>query len=118
MDSNKKQPEAGKKYDGGKAPMVSGLLNYFPRALKEVALQSLYGHIKYEVPYEDQNWSRVENGIARYDDANVRHIVDRIIEGNVDRESGEAKRLHRVAQAWDALAALELFLREEEANDK
>lgn len=107
-------PADGKKDDDGKAPVVQGLFRYFPRALKEVAQQSRYGHVKYDIPYEDENWSRVEDGIGRYSDAMGRHLLDQFIDGPVDRQSGEFKRLHATAIAWNALAYLELTLREEE----
>lgn len=103
----------GKKYDDGKAPVMQGLFQFFPRALKEVALHSAYGAKKYEEKYEDKNWSKVENGKNRYGDALSRHILDQFIDGPIDPES---ERLHACAMAWNALAYLEKVI-EETDND-
>ena len=103
----------GKKYDQGKAPVMQGLFQFFPKALKEVAMHSAYGAEKYKEKYEDKNWSKVEDGKNRYADALGRHILDQFIDGPIDPES---KRLHACAIAWNALAYLEKIL-EEEIND-
>lgn len=106
----------GKKFDGDKLPLVQGCYNYFPRALMEVARSSKFGHVKYEVPYEDQNWSRVENGFYRYTDGVGRHMAMEQIEGEYDSDAEPygLKILHAGAGAWNSLARLELLLREKE----
>jgi hypothetical protein len=106
--------KAGQKGDDGKAPIVQGLFAYFPRALTEVAAQSKYGADKYDLKYDDLNWSRVEDGINRYNDALGRHMLDQFIDGPVDPGSGMAHRKHIAAIAWNALAVLELTLQQEE----
>jgi hypothetical protein len=108
---------AGKKYDAGKLPTFRGLVSYFPRALAAIASISRYGADKYEVPYEDQNWARVDNAENRYRDAASRHEFKEVIEGFLDPESGEPHLAHR---AWNVLATLELLLRrleDEEQNN-
>jgi hypothetical protein len=103
--------DAGKKYDGGKSPIVQGCLMYFPRALLEIANISKYGAEKYEVAYDDQNWARVEGGLGRYSDAEVRHLLGEFIDGPHDPESQLRHAAHR---AWNALAYLERMLRDAE----
>jgi hypothetical protein len=96
------------KYDAGKAPIYRGLITYFPRAIREVATISDFGASKYAW----RGWENVDDGINRYSDAMVRHLV-REGEGEVlDPDSG---LLHAAHVAWGALARLELMLREEGA---
>jgi hypothetical protein len=101
--------QVGKKYDGGKSPLWQGVLQYFPRALLEVGAISRYGAEKYKLTYNDINWARVEGGRERYSDALARHITGEFIDGPVDPESG---MLHAAMAAWNALARLELILKE------
>lgn len=104
---------SGKKYDIGKAPVYNGFFRYFPRAIKRVALVSLYGTQKYSLQYEDVNWARVTDGFNRYSDADARHIIDEFIDGPIDPES---ELEHAAQHAWNAMARLELMLREKEAK--
>lgn len=105
----------GKKYDSGKAPIYRGLFSYFPRALRLVARVSQYGAEKYEIPYKDKNWSRVDDGVARYRDAAARHELDEETDGFTDLESGLPHLAHRT---WNLLAALELELQELENTNE
>lgn len=88
--------------------MTQGVLWYFPKAIEEVAKVSAFGAQKYEVPFSDQNWMYVHDGINRYSDALARH---HLVAGELDEESG---LLHAAHRAWDALAVLELMLHKEE----
>lgn len=101
--------EAGRKYDGDKSPVFQGLFQYFPRALKAVADISKYGAGKYNVPYRDKNWERVDDAVNRYGDALSRHILDHFIDGHHDPES---TLRHFAHVAWNALAVLEMMIRE------
>lgn len=102
---------SAKKFDGGKAPVMQGLVDYFPRALKAIADISAYGAQKYGA---FGGWARVPDGQRRYDDALMRHLIEgRIVE--CDEESG---KLHMAHRAWNDLATLELFLRSCEAEEK
>lgn len=104
--------DPGAKLDLGKAPIRSGLLEYFPRACMAVANISAYGSTKYTWG----GWQHVPEGIKRYGDAQIRHICKAAIEGKSDEESGLAHAAH---EAWNALARLELLIRkEEEENEK
>ena len=99
--------EAGAKADAGKAPIVRGLLDYFPRACRAVALVSQRGAEKYSW----KGWEDVPDGINRYYDALGRHIIYESLEGPIDRDTG---LLHAAQIAWNALARLELILRAKE----
>ena len=102
----------GVKLDDGKIRMGLVLLG-FARALKEVGEVGTYGAKK----YIDHGWVYVDNGRERYTDALLRHLLAEATEGDRDQESG---LLHAAHTAWNALARLELMLREEEEgnNDK
>lgn len=100
----------GKKYDQDKAPVVQGNFNYFPNALIAVALISKYGAEKYNVPYSDRNFAKVDNAVNRYLDAQGRHTLGEAIDGFWDPES---EFLHAAHTAWNALARLEMLLTKE-----
>lgn len=99
--------QVGKKLDTGKAPLLRGLLAYFPNALAAVAKVSEYGATKYNLSYEDKNWVRVEGGLGRYGDALARHTTRHAAGESHDPES---HLLHVAHAAWNALAVLELVL--------
>lgn len=104
---------AGAKLDAGKAPIVRGVIQYFPRAIEAVANLSAYGASKYSW----KGWEKVENGIARYADAAGRHAIKESIEGPWDLAAlndphHPANVLHKTQIAWNDLASLELYLRE------
>lgn len=97
----------GAKLDAGKAPMLRGALSYFPRALRAVAQVSAHGASKYTW----NGWESVPDGAARYGDALVRHLAAEATGQSVDADSGLAHAAHA---AWNALARLELIMREQE----
>ena len=97
----------GAKADDGKSPVMQGVLQYFPRALLEVGRVSKAGAEKYSW----KGWERVSDGPIRYGNALVRHILLEDMEGPYDRDTG---LLHVAQEAWNALARLELILREME----
>ena len=99
----------GAKLDAGKSPVMQGCLQYFPRALLEVAKVSLKGAKKYSW----KGWEHVVDGPTRYGNALSRHILAEAIEGPYDSDT---KELHAAQVAWNALARLELILRESESN--
>lgn len=101
--------QLGTKADGGKVPVYQGLFDYFPRACISVAKVSQLGANKYAW----KGWESVPNGIKRYKDGLARHILYEGIEGPVDSDTG---LFHLEQQAWNAMAALELFLREQDAS--
>lgn len=95
----------GAKNDAGKAPVVQGVLQYFPRALMAVSQVSLVGAKKYAW----KGWEKVPDGINRYSDALGRHLLAESIDGPIDEDT---QLLHASQVAWNALARLELILRE------
>lgn len=104
-DPNGRAPsEPGAKLDAGKAPIMQGVLQYFPRALDAVAGVSALGARKYTWG----GWESVPDGVNRYSDALGRHLLSEKIDGPVDPETD---LLHAAQVAWNALARLELMLR-------
>lgn len=102
----KSQHEDGAKLDKGKnrVAMVEG---QFARALSAVYQVGTDGAAK----YTDGGWLWVENGFARYSDAEGRHRLKRAMGETRDPDSGS---LHLAHEAWNSLAKLELYLREQE----
>ena len=95
----------GKKYDSGK-PMAGTLTDVFSRALMAVGACIEYGTHKYPDP---KNWQLVDNGIKRYRDAMVRHLLK--YNAGIDKDE-ETKLPHLAHMAWNALAILELYMQE------
>ena len=106
VDPSGRNPhELGAKLDAGKAPVRRGLLEYFPRACIAVANVSQHGASKYAW----KGWETVPDGVDRYGDAALRHVCYAAIEGPLDEHS---EQLHAAHEAWNALARLELLLRQ------
>jgi hypothetical protein len=96
--------ESGAKLDLGKNRLGLVLLA-FSLALEEVGRVGTFGAEK----YSPNGWLAVPDAQARYTDAMLRHVF-RHASGEVnDDESGIAHWAHA---AWNALACLELQLRE------
>lgn len=91
----------GIKHDAGKPLVLLGFLQQFPRAIEEVARVSEYGATKYSW----NGWQSVSGGIGRYGEALARHMLH---PGN----NPESNMLHAAHAAWNAMARLELILRE------
>lgn len=88
------------------APMVRGLLDYFPAALFEVAAHSYASNEKHN-PGQPIHWSREKS--SDHADCIMRHLVER---GGFDSEG----RRHSAALAWRALALLQEELEREGAK--
>lgn len=97
---------SGAKVDAGK-PRMHLITGGMARALMEVAKIGTFGAAK----YTDGGWVDVPNGFSRYEDAQQRHAAYRHMGEVFDPDSGE---LHLAHEAWNALAKLDLFLRESE----
>lgn len=97
------QHAPGAKLDCGKV-RPSLILGAMPRALLAVAEVGTYGANK----YSDGGWLSVPEGVKRYTAARDRHRLMEAVEPH-DAESG---LLHAAHDAWNALARLELLLRE------
>lgn len=96
----------GAKLDGGKVRPAM-VLGGFARALLEVAKVGTYGASK----YSDNGWVEVPNGIKRYEEAKVRHWLFERAGRELDEDT---QLLHAAHEAWNALARLDLMLRERE----
>lgn len=103
---------SGLKFDGGKTPIVSGLIDYFPRSLIAVANVSDYGFRKYG---SWGGWISVPDGLRRYTDAMGRHFFDEKRGLLYDPES---QMLNPAMTAWNSLARLELGLLSGEFEDR
>ena len=97
------------KYDAGKPGVWRGVINYFPRAIWAVAEISTFGANKYAW----NGWEDVDDGFARYKDAQARHALKFAMGEDIDPDS---KLEHLAHEAWGALATLELFLRADKSG--
>jgi hypothetical protein len=68
-----------------------------------------YGAVK----YSDNGWMQVVNGTDRYDDAKLRHWLYEKSGIECDPDTQE---LHAAHEAWNALARLDLIIRNNENN--
>lgn len=102
---------SGIKHNKNKLQMGK-LFEQFPNALQAIVLASTYGANKYK---EGDIWSNlfsVSGGFKTYIDAGMRHSLD--LE-DVDEESGLP---HLVHASWNFLAALEIWVREQNIDMK
>ena len=112
--SGKSSHESGAKLDAGKADL--SLLGFFGLALTAVADVGTGGMIK----YTRGGWQDVDDGVNRYTAAMLRHFFKE----NYEEYDQDLKMylghetLHAAHLAWNALARLELILREKESNGK
>lgn len=108
----------GVKFDGGKLPVMSGAIEYFPLALEAVSGISQFGYNKYG---EWQSWRKVPDAARRYGDAQGRHITKKDqpddtkdtaamadILRALDIAKPSTKLVHMAQGAWNSLAVLEL----------
>lgn len=110
-DPHGKNPhEPGAKMDNGKPCVWRGAIAYFPRALEQVAAVSTFGAKKYAW----KGWETVPDGIERYSDALGRHLLEEGRGHVYDQDSGLLIAAHT---AWNALARLDLLIRQMEEHD-
>jgi hypothetical protein len=93
----------GAKLDEGK--LLAGVLLDFSLALTAIAEVGTFGANR----YSRGGWQSVPNGIERYSDAGLRHLLKNRYD-SIDPDSGLKHKAHA---AWNALAELELILRAE-----
>lgn len=96
----------GAKADGAKIRPAL-VLGGFARALREVSKVGTFGAVK----YTDNGWMEVPNGVERYDDAKMRHWLDEKAGVAVDKDT---LLVHAAHEAWNALARLDLMIRNKE----
>lgn len=97
--------DPGAKLDAGKPCPHRGVIGYFPRAIEAVAEVSTFGANKYSWG----GWFTVPDAVARYSDAMVRHQLK---ESKGEVLDGDSGLRHAAHLAWNALARLELMLKE------
>lgn len=108
-DPNGKTPnEPGAKLDAGKN-RIGLVLFGFARALQEVGKVGTYGANK----YTDNGWTEVPDGERRYTDALLRHLLSEAAGEEHDPDTGLRHAAHA---AWNALARLDLALRDDHAK--
>lgn len=88
--------------DRKRIPVYSGVLKYFPDALKEVSKCSLAGNEQHH-PDKALHWDK--NKSTDNEDALVRHLIDH----SVDPMDDDGV-LHLAKVAWRALASLQIYL--------
>lgn len=98
----------GAKLDAGKIRPAL-VLGSFARALWKVSEVGTYGARK----YSDNGWLSVDNGISRYSDAELRHMLR---EWMGEERDPDTDIEHAAHHAWNALARLELLLREKDTK--
>lgn len=103
------QHQPGAKLDDGKN-RLGLVLGEFARALKAVGQVGTFGAKK----YTDGGWVSVAHGRARYTDALLRHLLDEAAGDHFDPQTGLSHAAHA---AWNALARLDLMLREFEKEE-
>lgn len=96
----------GAKLDAGKN-RLGLVMGGFARALQEVGKVGTFGANKYTV----NGWVAVPEGVDRYTDAMYRHLFTECEGESVDGQTG---LLHAAHAAWNALARLDLMLRQQE----
>jgi hypothetical protein len=100
----------GAKADNGK-PDLDLVFGDFTRALTKVGEIGTAGAKK----YSRSGWLQVPNALSRYSSAMWRHIFQFKEGQDYDAESGQ---LHLAHAAWNALAVLELYLRQQESGTR
>ena len=96
----------GAKLDAGK-PRPSLVLHGMADAISEVIAVAEFGAAK----YTPDGWRSVPNGQARYTEAKLRHQMAAARGELIDPATGLR---HAAQEAWNALAALQLQLEQEE----
>lgn len=110
-DPNGLHPNSpGAKLDAGKV-RPSLVLGGFARALWEISKVGTYGATK----YTDNGWMEVVDGDKRYDDAKMRHWLKEKMGEKCDKDTNLTHLAH---EAWNALARLDLYIRETENEQR
>ena len=87
-----------------KPQLCRGFVARFPRAIEAVARVSEFGANKHEVEMGDMSYLYTPGAEVLYLEAELRHMVAEVTEGECDPES---MLLHKAHKAWDAMADLE-----------
>lgn len=98
-----------------KAPVAGGVVQLFPRSMHILAMLSKAGANKYGTTVSTIQFLDTPGAYEMHTDAMVRHIVDEALEGPVNHKDNGA--LHAAQAAWNALARLEVFLKDTEESN-
>lgn len=101
----KKPTDPGAKLDAGKN-RLDLVMEGFPRALQAIGEVATLGAIK----YSEHGWIMVQDGRKRYTAAMYRHLL---AEHGGEQCDPTTDLAHAAHAAWNALARLELMLREQ-----
>ncbi len=99
--------EAKKRKD---TPVYSGVINYFPDAIREVARVSFIGNEQHN-PGEPLHWAKGKS--TDHEDCLLRHLMDHKAGIVIDDDTA----LHLGKVAWRALAALQTYLDQEKQTE-
>lgn len=105
-------PATEEKYT--KPPIYEGCIGRFPLALVEVSKVSAWGTKKHEVPLSDMSYLNVPDAYSVYTNALARHMVKEAADGPLNAQ--DANLLHAAQAAWNALARLEVLMRDIKAR--
>ena len=97
--------------DDAEKPRLGMVLMGFSKALAAVGDVGTYGAKK----YSPNGWTHVPGGYERYTDAMFRHLLD---DPDGDANDPESDLPHAAHAAWNALARLELMLRDEKHDER
>lgn len=97
----RKMPEADRK----NMPVYTGVMKYFPNALKYVSKISQAGNDQHH-PEKPLHWDKSKS--FDHTDALARHLID-----HSQKPIDDDGMLHLGKVAWRALAALEIYLEDE-----
>lgn len=86
-------------------PVFSGVLMYFPDAVRVISEHSYRGNLKHN-PGQPMHWAKEKS--KDHADCIARHLID--IGPNWDELDPETGSLHAAALAWRALALLQTVL--------
>ena len=90
-----------------KTPIYQGVLKYFPNAMGAVARVSRQGNVQHDTGDPDGELVWDKNKSNDHEDCLVRHLID-----HSQSPMDDDGHLHLTKVAWRALAALEIYLSE------
>ena len=111
LDTFKRNMEGVKESQSVKKAPIFTYCKVNSLALEALAFRALYGHEKYkESDFDWQNFLRVPNAEEEYSNSMLRHAL------NIGED--ETEEQHLIASAWNAVARLEVFLRNKKKKDE
>lgn len=93
----------------------AGFVGRFPRAIFAVSEVSLFGTKKHNVPLMDMSYLCLPDGANEMREAKMRHVLNEAISGPIDVDF---QLFHAAHEAWNAMARLEIMLKNQEEQEK